>query len=792
MAGVGLGRRPSCSMAGLVGIGEMRAMAVRLAVAVFGLALAGCGALAPLPDPTTLKDRLAALPTDGMPLDAPVTVRWDDHQVPYIEAASDADLAFALGLVHAHLRLGQMETMRRIAEGRTAEMAGPPAVDIDKGLRIMAFARLARKVEAGLPAATRAYLERYVAGINWYLFHVQKLPQEFAVLGLGREAWTVHDVLAIERLGATDVNWLIWFNLLKLRKSPEWPALWHKLVQYGTASIPSMDGKGGQHALETIFKGWGRPGSNSVVVDGRRTGTGAAMIASDPHLGINLPNVWLIAGMKSPGYNAVGLMFPGLPFVAVGRNPWIAWGGTNMRAAASDLYDVSKLPASDITSHDEKIKVRWWADAEVTVRETPYGPIVTDAPSLANVGGPYALRWVGQDASDEITAMLKVNRARNFDEYREAFRTFAVPAQNMMYADAEGHIGQVMAVRLPIRAPGTPPDLVRDPADPNAAWREMDDPTQLPYAYDPAKGWLSSANNKPVETLYPIGYFFSPDDRIERMAMLLGGDRRIGVAELEALQQDVYMISAVRLRDGLVAAMDRLGVRGRTPDETAFLDRLRAWDGYYRVDSRGAVAFEDMFHFFRQAFYAGALDPEAARNFISVADIKKIMTDDVHAALVADPPRLAAALTEALGKATGAAAEFPIWGDMHRLRLSHLLANIPLIGGRYRFGDFPAAGSTDTLMKTSAGSSAGRHAVGYGSQARHVSDLADPDRNFFLLLGGEDGWFNSSTFLDQVTMWREGRYIQVPLRPDTADRMFSWTTVLAPAGKVTRRPSGGT
>ncbi len=778
-------------MAGIAGNGEMRAMAVRLAVAVFGLALAGCGALAPLPEPTTLKDRLAALPTRDMPLAAPVTIRWDDHQVPWIEAGTDSDLAFALGLVHAHLRLGQMETMRRLAEGRAAEMVGPPGVDIDKGLRIMGFARAARKVEAALPAQTRDYLEHYVAGINWYLFHAKTLPQEFAVLGLGREEWTLHDVLAIERLGATDVNWLIWFNLLKLRRSPHWPELWQKLVSYGQASIPSMDGKGAQHALETIFKGWGRPGSNSVVVAGGRTGTGAAMIASDPHLGFNLPNVWLIAGMKSPSYNAVGLMFPGLPFVAVGRNPWIAWGGTNMRAAASDLFDVSNLPPSAIASHTETIKVRWWMDSEVTVRETPYGPIVTDAPPLAGVGGPYALRWVGQDASDEITAMLKVNRARDFEAYREAFRTFAVPAQNMMYADAKGHIGEVMAVRLPIRAPGAPPDLVRDPADPAAEWKELDDPTQLPFAYDPPRGWLGSANNKPAETPYPIGYFFSPDDRIERMGMLLGGDKRIGVADLEALQRDVYMISAVRLRDALLGAMERLRVRGRTPDETGFLTRLRGWDGQYRVDSRGAVAFEMLFHFFRQSFYAGALDPETTRSFVSVADIKKILADEVAAALDAAPRRLAGALTDALGKAAAAAASYPTWGDMHRMRLSSLLANIPLVGGRYRFDEFPVGGSTDTLMKTSAGSSAERHYVGYGSQARHVSDLADPDRNWFLVLGGQDGWFNSSTFLDQVPMWREGRYIQVPLRSEAAAQQgFTQVTTLTPAAP-SPRSSGG-
>ena len=115
------------------------------------------------------------------------------------------------------------------------------------------------------------------------------------------------------------------------------------------------------------------PGSNSLAVAGHRSDTGGALMANDPHLGILVPNVWLIAGVRSPSYHAVGLMAPGLPIFAIGRNPHIAWGGTNMRAASSDLYDVSKVPASEIDERSESIGVRWWFDSDVTVRETRWG-----------------------------------------------------------------------------------------------------------------------------------------------------------------------------------------------------------------------------------------------------------------------------------------------------------------------------------------------------------------------------------------------------------------------------------
>jgi len=119
---------------------------------------------------------------------------------------------------------------------------------------------------------------------------------------------------------------------------------------------------------------------------------------------------------------------------------------------------------------------------------------------------------------------------------------------------------------------------------------------------------------------------------------------------------------------------------------------------------------------------------------------------------------------------------------MHRLRMAHPLSNVPVIGSRYRFSDQPAAGSTATVMKTAHGLTNERHATRYGSQARHISDMADPDANYFVLLGGQDGWIKSANFLDQYELWREGRYIQMPLSLSTVRELFTHTMTLTPAG----------
>ncbi len=736
--------------------------------AIVGSLLCGCALLAPLPEPTTVEERLAVFPTTGLLLQGRVVVHWNENQIPFIEADHDGDAAFVLGLVHAHLRLGQMEIYRRVSQGRIAEMGGMLATDIDHGLRILDFGRASAKIEAILPQETRDWLTRFVQGINHYQKKTHKLPHEFGLLGLQREPWTIRDVLTFGRLTGTDVNWLVWFNLLRLRDRADWPALWARLVAHGSDSLTSFGSDGGAGRLNALLGSLSRSGSNSLAVASARSATGAAIMANDPHLGIFLPNTWLLAGIKSPSYHAVGLMVPGLPFFAIGRNPWMAWGGTNMRAASSDLYEVG---TAEITTRRERIGVRWWFDREIEIRETKWGPVLSDAPQLAGkVSRPFALRWTGHEASDEITAMLRVSRARNFADFRDAFSTFAVPGQNMLYADNDGNIGQVMAVSLPDRRGPLPKDIVLESGQREAAWNRMLGADELPFSFNPEQGFLVSANNRPVQTDIHVGYFFSPDDRVERMTELLGGGP-VGIDDIKALQQDVYMPSSVALRDALLDRLDRSGLAvGADSARAKAVAAMRGWDGLYRRGSQGAVAFEAFRDAFARAFYEAAMGEEDWAAFANIAGIRQLMIADMERTGEGD---LDPALELALSAAARAVEEFPEWGAMHRLGLAHPLSFVPLIGDRYRFADMAVGGSSDTLMKTAHGATGERHFTRYGSNARHISDMSDPDRNYFVLLGGQDGHFNSASFLDQAQLWLSGAYIEMPLRIETVRERFA-------------------
>jgi penicillin amidase len=159
--------------------------------------------------------------------------------------------------------------------------------------------------------------------------------------------------------------------------------------------------------------------------------------------------------------------------------------------------------------------------------------------------------------------------------------------------------------------------------------------------------------------------------------------------------------------------------------------------------------------------------------------MRDLICADLHSA----PNHKVAPLVRSALKRLARRRAIPPWGELHRLRLEHSLGSLPG-GKRYRFFDLPVGGTSDTVMKTSNVLAKGRHAVRFGSNARQICDMADPDENHFTLLGGQDGWFGSTTFLDQVALWREGRYIRQPLSAPAVRAAFPHVVQLTP-GQLT-------
>ncbi len=761
------------------------------------------------PSRKTLQNRLDRFAGIASAVSAPVEIRWNENQIPYIFAQTDEDLFHALGMVHAHLRGSQVDFLLHVAEGRLAELFGHPVVEIDAFLRRVDFPRAVPGSVALLPEETHRLLDAFVAGFNAYReTHPEPFP-DARLMGIKPRPLTVEDVITLSKLIATDVNWLTMFGLLNAWGQPGWDQIWDRVIdqnrrnqvsfvpgngritptlqgpsQTGTDPAPRapfatserLDENPSLDLLASILLSSARVGSNSVALAPSRTSNGAAAVLNDPHLGINLPNFWLLVGLKSPGFDAVGMMPPGLPVMGLGRNPDIAWGGTNMRAASSDLYDVTDLDSDDFETSTVALNRRFWIAKEILVRESPFGPVISDADILpGSKRKRIALKWLGHTPSDEITPFLRAARADSVTAFRNAFTGYAVAGQNMLVADRHGEIGHVLALRLPLRTFRDLPDLVLNPRSPLHRWEGFAESTDLPFALSPESGFLVSANNKPAAVSPSIGFLYGNDDRVETLQNRIKATGQFDLEAIKALQRDTFSPSALRINRIFLALLDEhrdLLIRDRVLYET-----LRDWDGRYQIDSAGALAFE----LFLEAVIAEWQEMEPL-------DHPGITTDwrwlsdffSVDFARV-DPKLRYNLLGAAIEKSGPLLRRYQTWGTIHRLETGGYLRRVPLVGRLFVRQSLPAPGSRSTVMKSNHGLVDGLHAASYGTQSRHISLLDDLDHNWFVLIGGQDGWPGSDTYDDQTEILMRGEFIQMPLRPESIRRDYRFSTIIEPA-----------
>lgn len=736
-------------------------------------------ALGPLvPIAVSTEQRLAAFPTDGLSLQKPVVIRWNEQQIPFIQAETDHDLAFAFGMVHAHLRLGQIALFKRFFYGRLSEMAGPLARDIDHAIRILDYGHAADEWERRMPEETKAWVQAFVDGLNAYQDRTPQLPPEFKLMGMRPETFTFRDILVGSRFAGTDFTWLNYFPLLERRGKPGFATLWNRTLETGETPTSSHrpDAPGGD--LEDLLLNTPRSGSNSAAVSPGRSATGAALIANDPHLGLSLPNLWILVGLRSPTFDVVGLSIVGLPMLGLGRNADLAWGGTNLRAASSDLYDVSSLPESAFQTSETVIRSRFWRTTTRKVRRCSFGPIISDAKAAkCRGGGPIALRWVGHEPTDEMTSFINCARARTAEEFRKAFVGYGVSGQNMLFATRSGDIGHILAVTQPIRTAFPKDDLVLNAGDPLTHWRGFAGVMDLPLTLNPERGVIASANDRPAGTDIPIGFTFGSEDRIRRLYDLLGRHEKLTFDDLAALQTDTYAPDAAGLSNDLARALAAIA----DPDGRRFAAKLAAWDGDYNEASSGAVAFETFLHHVVLALYDGKRPADLPELYSQWNYLTTYLMPDLAEL---DAERRKALLQKAAIAAARDASRYPTWGDMHRLRLGHQLSRLPVLRGAFIVANLPAGGSRQTPMKMAHGLVNGRHTATFGSMARHISDMSDPDANWFTLLGGNDGWLGSANFCDQLPLWRERRFVRMPLRPETIEAEFPTVMRLAPAPRA--------
>lgn len=572
-------------------------------------------------------------------------------------------------------------------------------------------------------------------------------------------------------------------------------------------------------------------GSNSWVVSGSLTETGMPLLANDPHLGASLPSVWYQVQLKcsvvdeSCPFDVGGFSFSGLPGIVIGHNQQVAWGFTNLTTDVTDLYiervegdqywrDGALVPLEVST---ETIRVAGGDDIELTIRSTVHGPIISgltgdftalaedptpaltaEAPAPAAPGSDDAeyavsLRWTALDPGTTSTAIFALSTAQNFDDFRRAASLFDVPAQNLIYADVEGNIGYQTPGRLPIRGAG-------DGWMPQPGWDSRYDWTgfipfeDLPVAYNPASGYIVTANNAIVTDDYD--YFLSRDwddgYRAGRIAHLL--ERRAAAAPLTAQDmRDIQMDNEMWIGKQLAAALGDVEVSGEGPREAVAL--LRSWDAQNSASSGAAAYANVLWSTLVQNIFAERAQPLPITGQARLFTVVGAMLDDPSDPLwtneqldVAGRDEMLALSAEeayrALVSLQGDAVSRWNWGSLHAITLtSDTLGSsgIAPIEALFNRGPFPVSGGASVVNATGwqLGES---YATTTVPSMRMVIDLSDFDASTWNHLTGASGHAFHQHYTDQTADWAAG--VQKPW-PYSAGAVFSTTVdtlVLAPAG----------
>ena len=128
------------------------------------------------------------------------------------------------------------------------------------------------------------------------------------------------------------------------------------------------------------------------------------------------------------------------------------------------------------------------------------------------------MRWAAHDSSQELLTFYKLNRAHGYEDFIAALSHYDCPAQNFVYAGVDGQIAIRHNGKFPVRwfEQGK---YIADGSDPAYDWRDFISKEHLPGVLNPARGFVSSANQNPVDAKYPyyLGWNYAAFERGRRI-----------------------------------------------------------------------------------------------------------------------------------------------------------------------------------------------------------------------------------------------------------------------------------
>lgn len=731
-------------------------------------------------------------------LTSPVTVFRDSMGIPHIYADNEEDLYRTVGYVMAQDRLWQMDLMRRVTTGRLSEVLDPGLVNADQLFRALDFTKKSELVLSKSDPEILACIDAFSDGVNQFIQqHQNKLPFEFAILGYKPDPWEpIHTVNMIGYM-----SWDLktgWENEMALYKLHQvlsdtlFRELLPNMKYQNTPVFPEYMSSNKSLDLQSHMDDGNRiieelglqvfEASNNWAVSGKKSETGMPFLANDMHLGLMAPGIWYQLHYVVEGkLNVTGVALPGTPYVIAGHNEDIAWGMTNVMVDDVDFYLETINPRDsnqylvdgewrDMKLVKEEIRVKGKDEPEIRITKyTHRGPVVSSFRGVDD--RVISLRWQGSEYSNELRSAHLLGKAKNWDDFQNAISSFCSASQNIIYADRHGNIGLQTAVGIPIRRGN---EILVYPGDTSLYdWMGQVPFEELPYAYNPEKGYLSSANNRTVGDDYPyyIGTWFVLPDRVERINEMLEEKEVLGTDDFKRMLRDQTSHRAMKLNPVYLDAL-----QGKTEGVYKLAYKvLKQWDYNLEVSSSAALIFEMLWTELTRAIFHDELGDKLyaliknsmiSENLINRVRItgKSVWCDDIHTKDTKESfqDNINTAFMHAVDTIVSMYGADPAmwqWGHLHQVELVHPLGNVEIVEKLFKVnrGPYPVGGSSHTVCPYNypVGSS---FISRFGASERHIFNTSDWDQSLTVIPTGTSGIPASPHYLDQTEMYIDNKF----------------------------------
>jgi penicillin amidase len=533
-------------------------------------------------------------------------------------------------------------------------------------------------------------------------------------------------------------------------------------------------------------------GSNNWTISGRLTGTGAPLLANDPHRVLAVPSLRYMIHLVAPGWDVIGAGEPALPGVALGHNQHIAWGFTIFGSDQQDLY-VEKLNPENSLEYAiergwqkmqvrrETFRVRGGPDVVVDLKFTRHGPVLWQDQKRA-----LALRWVGAEPGTAgYLSSLAIDRANNWQDFSQAAARWKVPSENLVYADTAGNIGEYSVGLSPVRHWT---GLLPVPGTGSYEWEGFIPFDQLPHSYNPEKGFVATANHKMIPDGYPykIGYSWYPRFRVDRITQFIeekvAKGHKLTLEDSEKLQSD-----ALSLPEQEFVSLLRQVV-GDHP--TAAEQLLLNWDGVLSENSAAGALYELLVPELKSAVIR-RIAPERVRGVLESSDweLDQLLGYVSHPSadmfgpqpqeernmLVRDSVIAAA---KKLGQLQGSDPAKWSWGQLHQVVFRHALDQFPGVASLTDTRPVPRRGDGDTVGATGWYGESFEQVA--GASYREILDVADWDRSLAINTPGQSGQPGSRHYSDLLPLWQEWQYFPLAYSRQAVEKSTTDKLVLQP------------